>query len=227
MAAAFSLLRAVPDDMPEIVDLLWTVFTAQRTRDAFLGPDTPEGRKACVERYGKDMREHPADYWLKVVDNASGKIIAISNWRIHPTVAPEPYENMDLPWLDYDKEYQKKIVGILHDIVNARKRLYTQPHIQLCILGTDPSFARRGAGAMMMKWGCNLADHLFLPMWIEASHDGGKLYEAFGFSHFEVKAEGQEGTIMRREARPSQIQGGKVLAPEVVRADGPELKTIS
>lgn len=36
----------------------------------------------------------------------------------------------------------------------------------------------------MMRWGCELADLLFLPAWVEASPEGNFLYEKFGFCDF-------------------------------------------
>lgn len=32
-----------------------------------------------------------------------------------------------------------------------------------------------------MRWGCELADLLFIPAWIEASAEGNFLYKRFGF----------------------------------------------
>lgn len=61
----------------------------------------------------------------------------------------------------------------------------------------------------MMQWGCDLADQLFLPAWIEASPEGNQLYRRFGFYNFSRSAGGLEGTNMRRDARLTVIQGGK------------------
>ena len=63
---------------------------------------------------------------------------------------------------------------------------------------------------MVLRWGCNLADQLFLPMWIEASTDGAKLYETFGFKkqYPEMFA---TGYMMKREAQEIIIEGGKLV----------------
>ena len=62
---------------------------------------------------------------------------------------------------------------------------------------------------MMMKWGCDLADALFLPGWIEASPEGNFLYKNFGFNEYEKINDGEmgEGTNMRRDARARPIEG--------------------
>lgn len=54
---------------------------------------------------------------------------------------------------------------------------------------------------MMMRWGCDLADMLELPGWIEASPTGTFLYKTFGFYEFEkIEHEGNvTGVCMRRD----------------------------
>ena len=59
----------------------------------------------------------------------------------------------------------------------------------------------------MMQWGCDLADQLFIPGWIEASEEGNFLYKAFGFYDF-AKLPG-DATFMKRDARTKPIVGGK------------------
>ena len=64
---------------------------------------------------------------------------------------------------------------------------------------------------MMLKWGCDLADQLFLPAWVEASPMGNHLYRRFGFRDVEVNEEGDvmQGSVMRREAKVEPLEGGK------------------
>jgi hypothetical protein len=62
---------------------------------------------------------------------------------------------------------------------------------------------------MMLQWGCNLADQLGLPAWVEASDEGNLLYKAFGFYDFE-KIEGElGGWNMKRDAKIELAAGGK------------------
>lgn len=64
---------------------------------------------------------------------------------------------------------------------------------------------------MMMKWGCDVADALGLPAWIEASAEGNLLYRTFGFYVYEEITVGElaGGVNMRREPRVTAIRGGK------------------
>lgn len=62
---------------------------------------------------------------------------------------------------------------------------------------------------MMMKWGCDLADQLFLPGWVEASEEGSALYRTFGFYDYEHLKEPLTGINMKRYPITTGIQGGK------------------
>jgi GNAT superfamily N-acetyltransferase len=50
------------------------------------------------------------------------------------------------------------------------------------MLSTHPEHQRRGAGAILMKWGTDIADSLGLRAFVQASRLGKQhLYEKFGF----------------------------------------------
>ena len=48
-------------------------------------------------------------------------------------------------------------------------------------LFTDPNHQRRGAGTMLLKWGTEQADRLGLPLYLDATADGKRLYEKHDF----------------------------------------------
>ena len=55
----------------------------------------------------------------------------------------------------------------------------------LNLLFTDPEYHGKGAGRMMVRWGNELADHLMLPCWVEASQEGNRLYSSMGYEDVE------------------------------------------
>lgn len=60
---------------------------------------------------------------------------------------------------------------------------------------------------MMMQWGVDLMDSLFLPGWIEASPDGNLLYKTFGFCVIEtVEVNGGPLANMKRDVRSTGIE---------------------
>lgn len=57
----------------------------------------------------------------------------------------------------------------------------TTTYIDLDTLATHPDYQRRGAGSMLLKWGCELADRHGVALYVDASKAGAPLYERFGF----------------------------------------------
>lgn len=51
-------------------------------------------------------------------------------------------------------------------------------------LATHPDYQGRGAGSMLVKWGCDLADASGLSVYVDASKEGAELYAKFGFVHY-------------------------------------------
>lgn len=49
------------------------------------------------------------------------------------------------------------------------------------MLATRPEHKRRGAGSMLVQWGCDIADKDGVPAYIDASKAGAPLYKKFGF----------------------------------------------
>lgn len=49
------------------------------------------------------------------------------------------------------------------------------------MLATRPEHERRGAGSMLVQWGCDIADENGVPAYIDASKAGAPLYKKFGF----------------------------------------------
>jgi GNAT superfamily N-acetyltransferase len=64
---------------------------------------------------------------------------------------------------------------------NRREIMATRPFVYLDVLFTHPKHHRRGAGAMMIKWGVDLADEFGLEAYHESSVEARPLYERFGY----------------------------------------------
>ena len=55
----------------------------------------------------------------------------------------------------------------------------------LNLLDTHPDHQRRGAGAMLVRWGTEMADAAGLPCYLEGSEPGYQLYRKNGFEDVE------------------------------------------
>ena len=73
-------------------------------------------------------------------------------------------------------------------IIGARQKYAKQlgPHVSVDIVATEPEWHGKGAGKLLMEWACKDADRRGLPMYLEGSPVGMKLYERAGFVGREV-----------------------------------------
>lgn len=71
--------------------------------------------------------------------------------------------------------------------------------LDLDMLGTHPDYRKRGAGSMLVKWGCDLADREGVGAYVDASKAGAPLYEKFGFVDHSLP--GSEGSTVASMAR--------------------------
>ncbi|RMZ86194.1 hypothetical protein DV737_g198, partial [Chaetothyriales sp. CBS 132003] len=212
----FTLRRATAADLTEIVALEYACFPPF-VREFFMGCNSEADLPRVVEDLGAGITRDPHDIWIKVTDNASGKIIAASNWKVHLNSssgagAADLSDDKPAPWLTGERAEQAKE---MFDIMNEKRhRANPAGYVHLHICFTDEAYRRRGAGHMMMEWGCDLADQLFLPGWVEASEDGSALYRTFGFYDYEKLTEPLPGVNMKRDPRVEGIEGGKAPAEE-------------
>ncbi|KAH9884420.1 acyl-CoA N-acyltransferase [Xylariomycetidae sp. FL2044] len=197
----FALSRATPDDMPEITRLEYVCFPPI-VRELFMGCQTEDDLPRLSARHARLMATDRHDVWIKVVETRTRRIIAASNWKVYPNGAPSSAGDTAPEWLrDEDRERAARMLGAMNE---ARRAANPGGFVYLHTCFTDPEYQRRGAGSMMMQWGCDLADQLFLPAWIEASPEGNALYRKYGFYDLEPARGGLQGTNMRRDARTKQ-----------------------
>lgn len=85
-----------------------------------------------------------------------------------------------------------------------------RPHASLEILITHPAHQRRGAGTLLVQWGCARADELGIPCALTASAAGLRLYQREGFEvvmekDMDLRPWGIEETEVRRAmVRPAR-----------------------
>lgn len=83
-------------------------------------------------------------------------------------------------------------------------------YYMLTLLSVLPEYERRGIGAMMLKWGLDIADEDDAPVYVSASESGAKLYAKHGFELasksvcFEGEQYGGFETVIMRRPRGSE-----------------------
>lgn len=146
----------------------------------------------------------------------AGPLKAATNGEVKASVeAEKKADESEITWLPTPAE-RADAHSILEDFMDRRRRACREGHLLLALLFVHPAYQRKGAGAMMVQWGAELADQLMLPAWVEASPFGHGLYARYGFEDVEhvrvvTKSIVGEYTQMRR---PVKVKGfsGKELA---------------
>lgn len=135
---------------------------------------TPAGLARLVERHRKTFRDDPRATFLKVVDPATGNMMAWAEWSFNPALTGEelargpevpewPLPQFYLPYLKFR-----------HDHLNGR------PYYLLGMIVTAPEYRRRGAAGLLVRWGLDKADEDGVEIYLEASVAGRPMYEKFG-----------------------------------------------
>jgi GNAT superfamily N-acetyltransferase len=180
-----------------------------------------------INKHLKSFREDLDVTYLKVVDtDLGGKMIAGAKWRINEKERSEEQVRKTLPVPGADEEgrpaaqdffrYLARVrweyMGTKPFCCRLREQTLGQIHVLkstvLHILVTDPEHHRRGAGAMLVRWGTARADKAQLPAFLEATQVGRPLYAREGFESkheevFDLSKYGLQGTdvstVMIRE----------------------------
>ena len=145
-----------------------------------------------IDVEGIGLNEH-ANGQEKPSRKKQKRIVGASNWRIQPIKVP--YEEKDLE--KEDREAQDKAddnfvyldsrqervdaAKIFTEYIRGRRIQCQEPHVLCLMLFVDPEYQRKGVGKMLMDWGIEVAEKLWLHVWLEASKPGEKLYRSLGF----------------------------------------------
>ncbi|KAF2792099.1 acyl-CoA N-acyltransferase [Melanomma pulvis-pyrius CBS 109.77] len=163
---------------PTINKILYAREPSQKTLDSVAAKTSDEIRTKGV-------------LYLKCVDSATGAVVAGAKWRymghLSPSGAPLPRtldevkKELELPppYEESDPAVFNAIFGLFAQ--NKLETMGTRPYYVLDTLVTHPEHHRRGAGGLLVKWGCDRADELGVEAFLEASLMGEPLYRRFGF----------------------------------------------
>lgn len=118
------------------------------------------------------------------------KVVGVSHWKIFPRERSEEEVQKEKELNDKDDELypdppslNQAAVGDWGDCTKGFKDKHVgrKPYMLLHVIGTRAGHARRGVGAISMKWGTDKADELGLQLYLEGSPKGVGLYKRWGF----------------------------------------------
>ncbi|OAX79202.1 hypothetical protein ACJ72_06480 [Emergomyces africanus] len=163
-------------------------FVHEPFQELLHGKDTPRNRQIFEEQSLKKYTALSNSIWLKAVDtDNSGKIAGVVSYKLCPTYVPLQRPELapdDMIWLE-DPEDKRILGAMFNDIVDRKLRLLQEGHIQLDTLFVLPEYRGQGIAGQLIKWGCELANHLMVPVWLEASMMAHPVYLKHGFVDIE------------------------------------------
>ncbi|KAK7190129.1 hypothetical protein DPSP01_007967 [Paraphaeosphaeria sporulosa] len=151
-----------------------------------------EPSQKTLDRVTEEIRDgivNKGILYLKCVDKSTGEMIAGARWRY---AKPKEDRARERTWEEveagftvpepYD-ESEPELFRHLFHLLNTNKRelLETRPYYTLITCAVLPQHERRGAGSMLVKWGCDRADEAGVEAYLEASLMGVPMYERHGF----------------------------------------------
>ncbi|XRM36518.1 hypothetical protein ABZX51_000017 [Aspergillus tubingensis] len=177
----FHLLPVIEDDISSMVELWYDAFGDPINRRLY--PDTLGGR-AWLEDYHRASLQSPDQHYLKVVTDSTGStspLVAFVKWDFNTT---SPGHHFPPRHVDFDQVFCDTFFGGLDQ---ARRTIMgSRPHYYLDALITHPDYRRQGAASMLIQWGCDRADQDGIPIWVDSSQEGARIYERFGFRDVSV-----------------------------------------
>ncbi|KAJ5814481.1 hypothetical protein N7474_006258 [Penicillium riverlandense] len=172
---------ATAEDVPAITELWFAAFTQPVIGHLF--PNTPGMHQWHRDWHLGDIQTKPFQKYLRVTDAASRdeqgrpRLVAFGKWDL----AMPDERGRRFPHWHADSPYQE-CEDFVDELEKARKRVMgDKKHYYLDTLGTHPDYQGRGAGSMIVKWGCDLADKAGVSAYVDASKEGAGLYKKHGF----------------------------------------------
>ncbi|KAM0346228.1 hypothetical protein ACHAPU_005653 [Fusarium lateritium] len=186
------------EDVPGLTQTWFAAFTDPGIRRIW--PDTPAVRRWWDDANRHDLTHKPFQRYIKIVDPDSqddlGRphVAAFAKWD---TSMPQERGRRYPPWTD-DQPRQTCDDFIAKEENERLRVMGDQKHYYLDTLVTHPDYQRCGAGSMLMKWGCDLADANGVAAYVDASKSGAALYERFGFVDESLPDSGDVASMARR-----------------------------
>lgn len=94
-------------------------------------------------------------------------------------IAPSDWKRGEISWLQgLERERAEALINPLWE---AREKLWLNERYIYChVMAVHPEYQRRGIGELIFKFGTSIAEQTALPVYVESSKEGVKLYEKVG-----------------------------------------------
>jgi GNAT superfamily N-acetyltransferase len=188
---AVSLLT--PDEAEQYMRIRHAAFVHDVNKIFYFHQHEPS--QATLDSVTQSIRDGIAKgtFYLKCVDTSNGDIIAGARWRYlgpnDPNATSRTWDevNAELAIPEMYAESHPEVWCAFYKLFNdsKRKHMGARAYWVLDTLVTHPDHHRRGAGGLLLSWGCDKADKAGKETYLEASEMGEPLYTRYGFEPVE------------------------------------------
>lgn len=211
--ANLSIAPLTPDDVHLYQAIRHETFRPTINKILYAREPSKETQQKVIEKYKQDITDNKSMFTV-CWDNDTGEMIAGSKWRyLGPKAEKEGHANVEAlngsvtqngdkrpkdrtweeveegltivePYPESDPRVWNTFFTQLYQ--NKREIMGTRPYYALDTLITHPRHHRRGAGGLLVQWGCEQADVKGVEAYLEASPMGAPLYERYGFQRIKM-----------------------------------------
>jgi ribosomal protein S18 acetylase RimI-like enzyme len=101
-------------------------------------------------------------------------------------ITPSDWKRGEIGWLQ--GEERERAEALVKPLWDARERLWLNERYIYChVMAVHPDYQRKGIGEMLMKYEIGISQQTGLPIYIESSKEGIKLYEKMGSRRLKEK----------------------------------------
>ncbi len=168
-----------------------------------LGSPSPEMFEKRIQAIIDMRKDDSAVIYKQVFNDDAGTMIGFAKWILLDT--PEASAKFYRPVPNFGTGKNAEACTFFFTTLSDRQKhlMSGRPYLCKCrniassprvahsdivlhYLHTDPDFQRRGAGAMLVKWGFEKADELGLPIYLESTTSAHQFYKNLGFKDIEM-----------------------------------------
>lgn len=193
----FKVRDAGPDDIPSLADVYHSAFSDDIiAREVFIA-NLEAANRFWAATFGRDM-EDPNCQIVVVVNQESPQdaeeVIAFAKWVFPGAPIQDP------PPADAWPGKGHLAVDFFGTMAKAHMRFMGERrHWYLECLATHQDWMGKGAAGRLMRWGMERADEDGLPVFLEATAAGKRVYEKYGFRELgHDKFDWPEGSTVER-----------------------------
>ncbi|KAK1969010.1 acyl-CoA N-acyltransferase [Colletotrichum sublineola] len=191
-----TVLPALIPDIPQTYDAYFEAFKGSVILDILF----PTG---IDEAFREGHTKHTVDYWhknntqytIKCVDIETGEIVGMALWDVFVKErTPEEYRSPGAVWLQ--GEERARADELINPLNETKEKIWGGRKYVYChVVAVKPEHQRRGAGALLTKWGLDMAELAGLPVYLESSEEGFGLYKRLGFEVLKEKIVHRAGLV--------------------------------